>query len=66
MSVLLGSNNEGHIRSTKNIKKSQKSVNSFVPKDIKNYKKKYKEFFINMKKKDFSGPREFDCTGIGQ
>ena len=53
MSVLLGSNNEGHIRSTKNIKKSRKSINSFVPKDIKNYKKKYKEFFINMKKKDF-------------
>ena len=53
MSVLLGSNKEGYIQSTKNIKKSQKSVNSFVPKDIKKFKKKYKEFFINMKKKDF-------------
>ena len=53
MSVLSGSNKEGYICSTKNIKRSQKSVNSFVPKDIKKYKKKYREFFINMKKKDF-------------
>jgi ectoine hydroxylase-related dioxygenase (phytanoyl-CoA dioxygenase family) len=53
MSVLIGSNNEGYISSTKNIKKSKKSVNSLVPQDIKNFKKKYKEFFINMKKKDF-------------
>ena len=53
MSVLSGSNNEGYIRSTKNIKKNQKSINSLVPKNIKRYQKKYREFFINMKKRDF-------------
>ena len=53
MSVLSGSNIEGFIQSVKNIKKHQKSVNSFVPTRIKKLKKKYKETFINMKKKDF-------------
>ena len=53
MSLLSGSNNEGYLSSTKSIKKNQKSVNSLVPKNLQRYKKKYREFFINMKKKDF-------------
>ena len=52
MSVLSGSNKEGFIKSVKNIKKHKKSVNSFVPTNIKKLKKKYKEKFIEMKRKD--------------
>ena len=53
MSVLSGSNAEGYIKSVNNFQKHKKAVNSFIPTKINEFKKKYKETFINMNKKDF-------------
>ncbi len=52
MSVLSGSHNLGFIKKVDNHKLSKKSINSFVPKNIINIKKKYPEKFINMNLKD--------------
>jgi ectoine hydroxylase-related dioxygenase (phytanoyl-CoA dioxygenase family) len=52
MSVLAGSHNLGFIKEVVNLKFSKKSINSFVPKRIKQIKKKYPEKFINMKLTD--------------
>tara|TARA_B100002052_G_scaffold255304_1_gene245426 strand:- start:718 stop:1419 length:702 start_codon:yes stop_codon:yes gene_type:complete len=52
MSVLSGSHNLGFIKKVDNYKLSKKSINSFVPKNIVNIKKKYPEKFINMNLKD--------------
>jgi len=52
MSVLKGSNKLGFIREVTNKKLSKKSINSYVPKDIKKIKKNLPEKFINMHLKD--------------
>lgn len=52
MSVLVGSHNLGFIRKVENHKASKKSINSFVPKKIKQIAKKYPERFITMDVKD--------------
>jgi len=53
MSVLVGSNKEGFIKSLNKIKKNKKSITSLVPKDIKKLKAKYKEQYICMNNRDF-------------
>ena len=52
MSVLKGSNKLGFIREVTNKKLNKKSINSYVPKDIKKIKKNLPEKFINMHLKD--------------
>ena len=52
MSVLAGSHNLGFIKKVNNIKLSKKSINSYIPKEIKTIKNKYSEKFINMNLKD--------------
>ena len=48
MSVLKGSQKAGPINKVKNIKLSKKSINTFLPKNINNLKKIFKEVYINM------------------
>ena len=52
MSVLEGSQNQGYIKEVKNIKINQKSVNSFVPKNINDLIKIYPEKSFNMSIRD--------------
>ncbi len=54
MSILKGSNKEGFLKNTINIKKGKKFVNSQVPKNIKHLIKKYKEVSIDMQRLDFT------------
>ena len=48
MSVLRGSQKIGTINKVKNVKFSKKSINTYLPKNIINLKKKFKEIYINM------------------
>ncbi len=52
MSVLSASHKLGHIKKVKNIKFSNESINTFLPKNIKKIQKKFKEKFIVMKLRD--------------
>lgn len=52
MSVLEGSQNQGYIKEVKNIKINQKSVNSFVPKNINDLIHIYPEKSFNMSLRD--------------
>ena len=52
MSVLQKSHELGVIKKLKNIKYSKKSINTFLPKNINEIKKKFNEKFIIMKKGD--------------
>ncbi len=54
MSVLSGSHKGGFITNVTNKKNSNKSVNSFIPKNIKNLKSKHTEKHFNMGLKDIA------------
>ena len=52
MSVLVKSHKLGIIKKLKNIKHSKKSINTYLPTSIDKFKKKFKEKFIVMKRRD--------------